>query len=463
MSNETTVAHAAATDEPARLEKQAAGVSRHSFSAQVAWTLAARVLMAANSVLTGIVVARWLGAEGMGTLAVLSVTVAYAVQIGSLGLASANTYFIAQDGRRLGPAATNALVFGLCGGTALAVLTLVFASSVSQVFGDVPPRLVAVAALSIPFQLLTLLGLNIFLAVGRVARFNLLDTLAQTLLPVNAVVALIILGAGLRALITLNTAASVAVCVVVVWLVARHVRREGEAGGWRVDTALFASMMRYGVKIHAQTVASLLLFRVDLLVVKYFRGAAEAGVYAVASQVALMLMLLPGVIATLLFPRIAAAQDERATFACLVTRHTAFIMLLICLAAVPAVFALPLLYGRQFADATAQALILLPGVFLVSVAGVLSQHFSGTGLPVALPLFWVAALVLNTALNFALVPVLGARGAALSSCVSYALVCALVALYFRARTGNSLRAAFVLRGPELRALLSVKRLGIFSR
>ncbi|HVG30774.1 MAG TPA: oligosaccharide flippase family protein [Pyrinomonadaceae bacterium] len=435
-----------------------------NFSLQVAGTLAARVLMAANSILTGVVVARWLGAEGLGSLAVLNVTLAYAVQIGSLGLASANTYFVARDRSRLAPAAANALAFGVFGGLALALLTVALSVRAPQLFEGIASRVVGVAALAIPFQLVTLLGLNIFLAVGLVKRFNLLDALAQSLLPLNAVVALVALGRSLPTLIALNTAASVVVCAVVVWLVARLVAAGGAASRpRRVDPALFAEMMRYGLKVHAQTVASLLLFRVDLLVVKYFRGAGEAGVYSVASQVALMLMLLPGVISTLLFPRIAAAGDDRGALACRVTRHAAFVMLLICLAAVPAVFALPLLYGEPFADATEQSLILLPGVFLVSVGGVLAQHFSGTGLPVALPLFWAGALCLNAALNFALVPALGARGAALSSSVSYALVFALIALYFRARTGNSLRTAFLLRGSELRGLLSLRRFGNFTR
>lgn len=437
--------------------------ARRNFSAQVVWTLAVRVFMAGNSVLVGVIVARYLGAEGVGALAVLNVAVAYAVQIGSLGLASANTLFIARDERQLAPAAANALVFGTLGGAALGVLLVWIAAALPHVFGDLPPRLVAVAALSVPFQLITLLGLNIFLAVGRIERFNLLDALGQSMLLVNAVVALSILHAGLWAMISLNTTASIVISIVIVWLTAGHVRRRQPAGRPRTDARLFASMMRFGLKVHAQTVASLLLFRVDLFIVKYFRGAAEAGVYSVASQVALMLMLLPGVIATLLFPRIAAERDERGALACRVTRHTTFVMLVVCLATVPAVFALPLLYGASFADATMQALILLPGVFLVSIAGVLAQHFSGTGLPVALPLFWVAALAVNTALNFALVPAFGPRGAALSSSVSYALVFALITLYFRARTGNRLRTAFVLGGAELRSLLNVGGLVNSSR
>ncbi|HEV2705889.1 MAG TPA: oligosaccharide flippase family protein [Pyrinomonadaceae bacterium] len=458
--------HTDETRDEAAGRRALSSVSARAFSAQVAGTLAARVLMACNSVGVGVLVARWLGAEQLGIYAPLNVTVALAVQIGSMGLASANTYFVAQDRRRLRRAARISFAFALAAGALLALALTALSASEADPFGDVPTLLFAVAAVSIPFQLTTLLGLNLFLAVGRVARLNLLDVAGQTLLLFNAVVALLLLRGGLLTLVALNTSAAVVLSLFVAWLTWRLIDEEAASqhrqSGATKSEPLFRLMMRYGLKVHAQTVASLLLFRVDLLIVKYFHGAEEAGVYSVASQVALMLMLLPGVISTLLFPRVAAEGDPRGALACRVTRHTAFVMLLVCAAAVPAVFALPRLYGASFADAVVQSLILLPGVFLVSVGGVLAQHFSGTGLPPALPLFWTAALVFNTALNFACVPRYGARGAAIASAASYALVCALIAFYFRARTGNSLRAAFVLSRRELRELLSLGRRTRFS-
>ena len=76
--------------------------------------------MTLNSVLAGIIVARWLGADGLGQLAVINVAVATIVQLSSAGLPSANTYFIAQDHRHLPAAAVNSLVFALIVGGLLA-------------------------------------------------------------------------------------------------------------------------------------------------------------------------------------------------------------------------------------------------------------------------------------------------------------------------------------------------------
>jgi Na+-driven multidrug efflux pump len=72
-----------------------------------------------------------------------------------------------------------------------------------------------------------------------------------------------------------------------------------------------------------------------------------------------------------------------------------------------------------------------------------------------IPLFWVATLGFNIVLNLALVPEYGARGAALSSTVSYSLTFIFIALYFRARTGNCFRTAFLLSKAELRKAVKV--------
>ena len=418
--------------------------------------------MTINSIIAGIIVARWLGAEGLGQLTVINVAVATIVQLGSAGLPSANTYFIAQDKSRLPSAAVNSLIFALTAGAVLALGLTLLAAWRPLWFGFVPPRLIGIAALSIPFQLVTLIALNIFLAVGRVERFNLLDLAGQSLVLVNAFVALVILNAGLWTLVSLNTAASIGVGLLLVVLVGAYgVGMKGRSG-WHPDLKLFGRMMRYGIKFHLSILAGLLIFRADIFVVNYFRGEAETGVYGVASQVAMMLMLLPGVMATLLFPRVAAQRDETGALTCVVTRHAAFVMLLVSAATVPLSFLLPILYGQAFADAGPQLLILLPGVYLVGIESVMVQHFNATGLPLMIPLFWVATLLVNIALTLALVPGMGARGAALASTISYALIFSLVAAYFRARTKRSFSETLLLRGSELRALLRMGRLGASS-
>ncbi len=434
-----------------------------SFKSGVALTFATRILMFVGGVGSSVVVARWLGPEGLGTLAVLNVTVALALQIGCAGLPSANTYFIARDRRTLGPVWANAIIFALTGGSLLALLVVALAGLRPALFGGVSTNLLAIAAISVPFQLLTLLGLNVLLAMDRIGLMNLLDSMAPLLALFIAIVVLVILRANLTMLVSLNTVAAIVLSLSLLLTVARLFARQKERRSCRPDFSLLKEMLVYGVKFYTSIMASVVIFRSDLLIVNHFRGAVEAGVYAVASQVSFLLLLMPGVMASMLFPRVASRQDPRGEFAVRVTRHASAVMFAICIAAAAASFGLPLVYGVRFADSTLQLLILLPGIYLVGIESVLVQHFTGTGLPAAIPVFWLITLAINVGLNLALVPAFGARAAAAISTLSYALILGLVLVYFCAKTGRRVGEIFLPRRDELRELFSLPRRGIFSK
>jgi O-antigen/teichoic acid export membrane protein len=293
--------------------------------------------------------------------------------------------------------------------------------------------------------------LNIFLAIGHIREFNLLDLLGQSFVLINALVALIVLQSNLSTLVTLNTAAAVLVALLIVVLV-MTTRRE-ESTKWTIDRSLLVLMVKYGIKSHIAILAGALIFRADLLVVNHFRGADEAGVYSVASQFAMMLMLIPSVIATLLFPRVTAEQDSSGATTCLVARATTFVMLVCCLAAIPLAFLIPLVYGRPFTDSSIQLLILLPGVFFVGIQSVVVQHFAATGFPKAVPAFWLLTLAFNIVLVFGLVPKFGARGAAAASTFSYCMIAALIITHFCRVAGRSLSDVFLVSRSELMTML----------
>jgi len=392
-----------------------------------------------NSVAAGIIVAHWLGAKGVGELAVINVAVTTIVQLGSFGLPSSNTYFIAQDRSHFRAATINSLLFATVIGSVLALVLSGFARFRPAWFGFVAPELIRIASVQIPFLLLTLIGLNILLALGKLREFNLLDLASQSFVLINALLTLVVLGLDLDALVKLNTITAVLVSLVVVVLLIAGGKKLVDSK-WRANAALLRRMITYGLKFHISVLAGAIIFRADLLVVNHFRGPTEAGVYSVATQFGLLLMLLPSVIATLLFPRVTAEQDAHGETTWLVTKHTALIMLVCCLAAVPMSFLLPLVYGQAFSDATTLLLILLPGVYLIGLESVLVQHFNALGLPRTIPVYWLVTLVVNLVLVFALVPQFGAYGAAIASTVSYALIFGLVAFYFLATTRRAVMA-----------------------
>jgi O-antigen/teichoic acid export membrane protein len=439
---------------PADISASAAVASPRRFVKRVAWTFGAKLVMVISGLGSSIIAARWLGTKGFGQLSVVNATGALALQIGSAGLPSAMVYFVAKDRRIFAPAAINALLFAIAVGSVLTASVVAFARFDPALFGFVPAGLMTVGAISIPFLLIMLLGLNLLLAIERIAQFNLIDAAAPVLVLVNSLVVLVLLQSGVFALVSANTVAAVLIGLVTIFALSKSRRANPPKGALTPDLSLFREMISYAVKFYVSILAGVIIIRADLLIVNHFRGPSEAGVYSAASQVATLLMLLPGVIATLLFPQIASSDDKQGVFAMRVTRHTSFIMLVSCMAAIAVAFVLPYVYGLQFRAATAQLLILLPGVYLISIESVLVQHFTATGLPAAIPWFWVLTVIVSVGLNLLFVPTYGASAAAVSSTISYGLIFFLVAFYFRARTKHRLGEILVLRRSEFRKLLT---------
>ena len=236
--------------------------------------------------------------------------------------------------------------------------------------------------------------------------------------------------------------------------------KTARAAGLHFDKPLMAEMLRFGSKFYIAMVSSVIILRADLLLVNYFRSSAEAGVYAVASQVGTLMMMIPGVISTVLFPRVTEARATSADMTCRVTRYAVLIMLVVCLAVIPPAFLLPVLYGQAFADVPFLVLILLPGVYCLGIETVQVQYFSSLGLPKAIPIFWVAAMAVNVMLNLIFTPTYGAYAAAAASTISYAMMFVQVAIYFRRHTGRSFSESFLLRASEFRGLSTLHKTGV---
>src|SRR2546428_5667200 len=101
MSNQTIIG--APTEITPEAVTQIEAGAFGSFASGVALTIVTRLLMLLGTVGSSVIVGRWLGPEGLGSLAVLNTMIVLVLSIGSLGLTSANTYFIAKNRQTLAP------------------------------------------------------------------------------------------------------------------------------------------------------------------------------------------------------------------------------------------------------------------------------------------------------------------------------------------------------------------------
>jgi len=104
---------------------------------------------------------------------------------------------------------------------------------------------------------------------------------------------------------------------------------------------------------------------------------------------------------------------------------------MIVLCVLTAVFSGPVIrvfYGEEFGPSTRVLQIMLPSVFSLAVAGVLSQYLAAIGLPRPLLAVWAAGVAFVLLLSSALIPAHGAAGAAAALSIGNMTILAAIAV-----------------------------------
>lgn len=429
------------------------------FLQDVSVTFCSRALGVAIAILASIVAARFLGPAGKGVLAVVGLVSSVAIQLGDLGLHASTTYFAARNPSALPRIAAVSLWLATVMGMATSLVVLVMAWLLPHSLNEVPGRFLLIAVALIPFGLVSLYFQNILLGMQRILAFNLVDLGAKGTGLVAAMVILWGLDLGVWELLLAGLVISAGASLVTVWLALRESRLV-----LAIDRGLAREMLRYGMKFYLACLFAYLVIRIDLLLVNYFSGVTETGIYSVSVAFADLLCMLPLAIGTVLFPRVARAESGDGEITLKVCRYSVVLMTGLCL--LTALLARPLillLYGPAFASATIPLLWLLPGVLLLSLESILANDLAGRGYPRVLVVYWLLGLLMNVGLNLLAIPRWGATGAAATSTVTYALMFALVFRCFLIESGSPWHRALLLQPTELYALYrSIRRLWAFQ-
>ena len=176
-------------------------------------------------------------------------------------------------------------------------------------------------------------------------------------------------------------------------------------------------MASYAGRIYVSGMIAYAVIRIDVLLVNGYLGAAEAGYYALAVSLVDMLYVIPLVVAVNLFPRVARVGGVEMS--ALVFRVVALPYALMCLvAAVLAARSSKCSTGWSSPPRTRLFWWLAPGAFCAGMLNILSYHFARRRYPSQIVLYWLIGLVVNLAINIALLPAEGTYIASLSSSVT---------------------------------------------
>ncbi len=401
------------------LQREVRQLAGSDFVRKVAETYATQVVVIGLGLITSITVARSLGPQGRGLYAVAMAMGVTGVQLGNLGLHASNTYYLAQKRSLLPTLVGNSLAVSCgFGGLIAAISWPVFQTAPR--LAPVPAPLLGLGLAWIPVGLAFLLMENLLIGLQEVRSFNKVELL-------NRVLSLSLIGVVILSKRTtpdlVFAAALLSVSLSLAWtysLLRRFAQFRPQP-----SFAVLRVHVRFGIKAYLAALFAFLLLRIDLLMVKYFLGAEQAGYYSIASTMADYLLMLPAVIGLILFPRLSAVADrgEKLRQAEKVGLVTAVILIpVLGLAAVTAKPIVHILFGKAFLPAVGPFLWLIPGIFTMGVETAMVQYLNSIGYPPLVVWVWFCSTLLNIGLNFWAIPRFGITGASVISSVSYSLV-----------------------------------------
>jgi O-antigen/teichoic acid export membrane protein len=168
-----------------------------------------------------------------------------------------------------------------------------------------------------------------------------------------------------------------------------------------------------------------LLVRLDMLMVQYISGNAEAGYYSIAVAMADLLYMFPAAVGALVFPGLSAMIDHASRLALTRKALQATAVAMTTMAIAAAFLAEPLirlLFGERFLPAAPMFHVLALAIVVYGLNNIVSNYMMAIGLPWKGVWVWLVGVVANIVFNLYLIPPLGGRGAALASLAAYSLV-----------------------------------------
>ena len=402
-----------------------------------------RVVRGAGIILVGSLVARLLGMGGRVVVArafslhefgLLSMAVAVAGLVQPLavaGLATGLPRFVGFHRERSDPAALGGAFLSalaaaaLFGGATGAVLAL-GAPALARGMGspELAP-LLRVFAWGVPLTAMVTVLLGAYRGLGRTRENVLFDSVLSNVLKFALLLAVVLLGGGLRAAAAayvLATAAELA-------LLALHTRRKlgPLLRQGRPHWATGREMMRFSDPVVFSDLLSGLSRRSAPLVLGLLLTPADAGLFSAAALFLAAISAFQGALRFLYLPvssgLVAGERPEqvRALYATATKGAAVVTFPLVAVLVVLPGSVLAAVFGAQYQAAAPVLQILAVGQFLAVWLGPNGLSLLAAGH--SRPLFWATVLAAagNVALSFALIPLMGVAGAAVAAAGAVAL------------------------------------------
>lgn len=209
------------------------------------------------------------------------------------------------------------------------------------------------------------------------------------------------------------------------WLLIADVFPEFLKSKFIFDIGLIKRVSKYSIFVTETSVAGLLLYYTDTLVLTYFKSLKDVGLYSVALPTAKIFLYFPRAIGGMLLPltsELWAKKEQKLLKDGMLLLYKYSIILIVPMVLVMFSFTdliLTLFYGKNYIGASNPMKILSIGMIFAVLYAININFFAGIGKPQLTSKVTYIGALLNLIMNLMLVPFIGMIGAALATSSSY--------------------------------------------
>ena len=193
-------------------------------------------------------------------------------------------------------------------------------------------------------------------------------------------------------------------------------------------------VIKYSSKIHLINFITELEYKIDNFIIVFFLDLKAVGIYSIAVTIVQLVFYVTNSINTIVFPYVSSnlkiIKKDEVILDMVKLSFTSTIIILFPLV-LAGFYVFPFIFGAEFLESYYIFLILAFGILAESISRVIITWFKGLNKTKELLNISVSCIILNIILNFYLIPILGLKGAAISSVVTYSLRMILILIRFR--------------------------------
>ncbi len=423
-------------------------VARRSFH-----LLFANVVSAAGFLVGTLVLARSLGPSGRGVIAFFTVSALIGSRLVGMGVTDATAVLAARWPERratvLGTTVGVTLVQGVVGGGLVAGALALMHGFISR---EITTTVLLALAGGIAANTLTGTAAGYLRGCGRLTSLAVITaslgwTYAVGYIALWLVSGLTVLSAAL-AWVGFSLVISIAA-------LATAVRVGGIAA---VDLPIAREALSFGRRAWVGSFAELMNARADQVIMGYITTTTVLGYYAIAVNVAEVLLYLPYATSTALLPSVLRARRDLVAAQTLVVFRRLLLLTSASSLAALAIGAplIPVLYGAAFDHSVVPFVLLVPGAIGFAALTVFETALLAIGSPGRASASMAVALVVGVVLDFALVPRFAADGAAAAATAAFFASGLAAIVLFHRRNPFPWREA-VPGGSDVRAMFDLAR------